>query len=441
MDRRIWHIRPPDLAEERAGSVLQIWGEEGYWHIVDEETRDLVQAVSEPTTLAAVLNRHPRWEALRELAARTLQSISQGLLQAPRPADEHIENVSVNLTAACNLHCATCYVPASERGKQQLDAGRALAWLERLGDRLSRSATISLLGGEPFLHPRGVLALAQRAQRRGYVCTVSTNGTLSLADWIPEIRRTGLRVQVSLDGASAAVNDAIRGAGTHAKALRTAQELIAARIHTTLCLVACRENLEEIGDYLRLARRIGANEARIIPLKRLGNAKNGKPAPVSPLALVQQVAAELERDPRLEALCQSDLYAILKRLVRESSRRWSCGSGTQTLLLQADGRVYPCLNTTLPEALLGTDDDDLQALAQKGRDWGRRLSIDNPSHPCHSCAVKRWCLAGCPGETLQREGALHAVRPDCADLRGAILFMMWQSSKGPVSDEAGRTRI
>ena len=54
--------------------------------------------------------------------------------------------------------------------------------------------------------------------------------------------------------------------------MRTAQELIAARIHTSLCLVACRENLEEIGDYLRLTRKIGASGALVIPLERLGNA-------------------------------------------------------------------------------------------------------------------------------------------------------------------------
>jgi radical SAM protein with 4Fe4S-binding SPASM domain len=206
-------------------------------------------------------------------------------------------------------------------------------------------------------------------------------------------------------------------------------------------MVACRENQEEIGDYLRLAKALGASEARVIPLKRLGSAKSGGPTPASQLDIVQRMAAELERDPSLEKLCQSDLYAILKSLVREGSRRRSCGSGTQTLLLQADGSVYPCINTTLDQAKLGTTANDPEAILRKGAEWGNSLSVDNPRHPCHPCAVKRWCLAGCPGETIQREGGLRGSHWNCADLKNAITYMMWQSSRGAESGGAKRTRI
>jgi len=250
-----------------------------------------------------------------------------------------------------------------------------------------------------------------------------------------------LQVQVSIDGACAQTNDAIRGAGTFEQALATARDLIAAGVHTTLCMVACRENLEEIGDYLRLAKTLGASEARIIPLKRLGNARNGRLTPASQLAILQRVAAELEQDPGLKKLCRSDLYSILDGVVRESSRRQSCGSGSQTLLLQADGSVYPCINSTLAQARLGTIDHNASAVLRKGLEWGDSLSVDNPRHPCHLCFVKRWCLASCPGETIQREGGLRSPHWNCADLKNAITFMMWQSSRHTGGDGAQRTRI
>lgn len=68
------------------------------------------------------------------------------------------------------------------------------------------------------------------------------------------MRSFGLRVQVSMDGATPSTNDALRGPGTFNRALGTGRELIAARMHTTLCMVACRENQAEIRPYLRLAK-------------------------------------------------------------------------------------------------------------------------------------------------------------------------------------------
>lgn len=437
----VWHIRPPDLCQDKSGLFLHVWGPEGYWHIVDGETHDLLQMTGQPVTLADLVQRRPEWAAQREIIVQVLRKVTRGLAHTVSPAEIQIENVSLNLTQACNLHCATCYLSDRESSPQKLDVDAVIAFLEKLGPRLSRAASISLLGGEPFLHPEGVLAVAEWAQRRRLSCNVSTNGTVPLGPIIPSLRRTGLRVQVSLDGATARTNDAIRGMGSYERALNTAQALIAGKIHTTLSLVACRENLAELGDYLRLARRIGASEARILPLKRLGNAEQNHLEPAPQLAILQGIADELARDPSLETLLQSDLYAIMRNLVRDSSRRGSCGSGTQTLLVQPDGRIFPCANSTWTEAQLGTVNDVPETVVAKGAEWGSGISIDKPSHPCYGCAVKRWCLAGCPGETQQRDGGLRNRHWNCTDLKESILFMMWQNSAASAAKETGRTRL
>ncbi len=438
---QVWHIRPPDLCQEKSGLFLHVWGPEGYWHIVDGETHELLQMTGQPVTLADLVQRRPEWGVQREMIAKVLRKVTQGLAHTAPPTETQIENVSLNLTQACNLHCATCYLSDRERSPQKLDADAVIYFLEKLGSRLSRAASISLLGGEPFLNPEGVLAMAEWAQRRRLSCNVSTNGTVPLGNVIPQIRRAGLRVQVSLDGAAARTNDAIRGVGSYERALNTAQALIAGKIHTTLCMVACRENLAELGDYLRLARRIGASEARILPLKRLGNAEQNRLEPAPQLAILQGIAAELAHDPSLETLLQSDLYAIMRNLVRDSSRRGSCGSGTQTLLVQPDGGIFPCANSTWAEGQLGTVKDAPESVVAKGAQWGAGISIDKLSHPCYACVVKRWCLAGCPGETQQREGALRNRHWNCADLKESILFMMWQNSAAETVKETGRTRL
>jgi radical SAM protein with 4Fe4S-binding SPASM domain len=206
-------------------------------------------------------------------------------------------------------------------------------------------------------------------------------------------------------------------------------------------MVACRENQSEIAAYLQLAMDIGVNEARIIPLKRLGNAMNGGPTPAPQLQILQTIAAALDRNPSLEGLCQTDLYAIIKSMVRESSRRKTCGSGTQTLLLQANGSVYPCINSTLPQARLGRLGGSTETVLHKGAEWGEVLSVERAEHPCYPCAVKRWCLAGCPGESLQRDGALRSPHWNCADLKESIVFMMWESTRLQNKSAVARTRI
>ncbi len=433
-------VRSPDYTEEQDGAVLQIWGREGYWHIVDAETQDLIKAASKIATFEDLLKSHPDWAQQERAIVEILESVRRGLANHPQPAPVQIENVSLNVVTMCNLHCATCYVPAQDRKPQKLDVTKAINFLEKLGNRLSATATISLLGGEPFLHPEGVLTLATWAQKRGHGCNVSTNGTISLRTLSAQIRAVGLRVQISIDGANSGTNDALRGAGTFERALCTARDLIAVGVHTTLSMVACQENQDEIGDYLRFAKTLGASEARVMPLKRLGNAKNGKPTPATHRSILEKVTAAIDRDPSLEKLCQSDLYAILRTLVSEQSRRQSCGSGTQTLLLQADGTLYPCINNTMSQAKLGTT-DDCQAVIRNGEKWGNQLSVDNLNHPCHPCAVKRWCLAGCPGETIQCNGNLRNAHSNCADLKDAITYMMWQSDKRTLSHPAERTRI
>jgi radical SAM protein with 4Fe4S-binding SPASM domain len=439
-------VRPADLVEERSGLFLQVWGDEGYWHVVDREFHDLLRAAEQPTSLGCILQQHPEWNPDRRSIEAQLRNLRlAGLMgterqPSPRP---RIENVTINLTTGCNLSCHTCYVPQAARTPAKLDVDGLLSFLDRLRQCFSRAATVSLLGGEPFLHPGGVLGVGRWAKRHKLACNVSTNGTIVSDALLMDLAETGLTVQVSLDGASAATNDAIRGPGTFARATATARRLASAGIPTTLCMVCCRENLCDIPAYFRLARELGAEQVRFIPLKKLGNSQAGAVSPAPQLEIVRAICQELDANPFYQPMCRSDLYSIIRSMLRESSRRPSCGNGTQTLLVQADGSVYPCINTTLPALRLGHIADGKVSILTRGAEFGKTLAVDSPGHPCHACAVKRWCLAGCPGETLQQAGALTRPHWNCQDLKQTILFVMWRlaSEKQTSEPHAARTWI
>ena len=66
-------------------------------------------------------------------------------------------------------------------------------------------------------------------------------------------------VQISLDGATAEVNDAVRGLGSHAMAIRAMEHLAAAGFRGfKIFVVVTRQNTGQLGEFKALADRYGA---------------------------------------------------------------------------------------------------------------------------------------------------------------------------------------
>jgi radical SAM protein with 4Fe4S-binding SPASM domain len=425
-------IRRPDYEEQRDDLTLQIWADEGYWQVVDGDFTELLKVLESPASMAEVLRLRPDWKAHQRIIRSQLANMAKsgiGTSSPPRAQPPLIENVTINLVTACNLRCRTCYVPAELRNGAKLDASRVLLFLDKLRSCFSGNATLSLLGGEPFLNPEALRAIGLWAKKHAIPCNVSTNGTMLSENLLRVLRETGLKVQVSLDGAEAGTNDAIRGSGVFDAAVKTIARLVENKIPTALCMVCCQENLREIPAYFRLAESLGTTEVRFIPLKKLGHSQSGSLSPAPQLDIVKAICGELDAHPSFGRLCRTDIYSIITTMLRETSRRSTCGSGTQTLLIQADGTVFPCVNTTLPALALGHLSDEPRAVLKKGADFGTTLSLDSLTHPCFSCVVKRWCLAVCPGETLQRERRLARPHWNCEDVKKTLIYLMWRLAR------------
>jgi len=121
------------------------------------------------------------------------------------------QNLSLNVTSACNLACDYCYAGRGSFGGAQSGAMSTATSEEAVETLLAgcdrRSyATIGFLGGEPFLHRHLVHHMVAFTARRaaelgqpvGY--SVTTNGTLLDADDVELLRSHRFAVTVSLDG-------------------------------------------------------------------------------------------------------------------------------------------------------------------------------------------------------------------------------------------------
>ncbi len=181
----------------------------------------------------------------------------------------------------CNLRCVHCFNASGpgERGTAPLSREEVRALLdeaETLGVR-----DVVFTGGEPFLLP-DMAEIAADALRR-FPVTILTNGTLlgprtvaRLAEAARE-SRFSLEVRVSLDAPDEAGNDAIRGRGSHAKALEAAARLEAAGIPPIVTAVRLRDDgappgREELDAFEKAMRAAGSRRPRVkfLPLFRIG---------------------------------------------------------------------------------------------------------------------------------------------------------------------------
>ena len=150
----------------------------------------------------------------------------------PQAPFNHLQSLWFQLTGTlCNLQCSHCFIACSPTNQRLkfLSPETIYAYLEeatQLGVR-----EIYFTGGEPFLHQQIVPILAHALTVAP--TTVLTNGTLitpTMADTLSALEaqaRYALEIRISLDDVDEKNNDAVRGRGAQAKALRALQLLVA----------------------------------------------------------------------------------------------------------------------------------------------------------------------------------------------------------------------
>lgn len=218
---------------------------------------------------------------------------SQGVAPEPAPYAA-CSKLWIYTNYDCNLSCSYCCAnshPAAAR--------RALG----LGDvrRLVDEAVeldfshVYFTGGEPFLVEEIYEMLAYASAR--LTTSVLTNAMAlhgrRLAQLVA-IANDRLRIQVSLDGATAAEHDAYRGRGSWVKTVAGIRALKAAGLHVCLSTTETPANAERLGAIRELRRELGVAEADhfVRPLAQRGFSHAG--LAVNMLTIAPEVTANVD---------------------------------------------------------------------------------------------------------------------------------------------------
>ena len=199
--------------------------------------------------------------------------LSAEILDLCPPADHLAGPLAVHLevAATCNLTCRHCFAGPLPRRDPPL----RLEELEQLFSELAGmgSFRLGLTGGEPLSRP-DLLDIIDCATARGLHPCITTNGLLIDERMARELgKRRLVWLNVSLDGASATTNDAIRGHGTFER-VRQKLRLLGRYARFTLAFTLMRHNLHEIEACARLAHEVGAHTAVFRPLYPVGIARD-----------------------------------------------------------------------------------------------------------------------------------------------------------------------
>ncbi|MCX5787858.1 MAG: radical SAM protein [Elusimicrobia bacterium] len=193
---------------------------------------------------------------------------------AIRPNIHSLARVYVEASSRCNLSCRTCIRQtwSEPQGDMALPVFRKL-----VGDlrRFPHLESVMLGGfGEPTLHP-DVLTMVSGLKALPIELEMVTNGTLLDDRMIEGLLKGGLdRLWISFDGADDTSYENIREGARfenvvqNLKRLREMNRKSARKIAVGIAFVVTRENIADLKDLGRLARRFGADRilvSNVIP--------------------------------------------------------------------------------------------------------------------------------------------------------------------------------
>jgi mycofactocin radical SAM maturase len=314
------------------------------------------------------------------------------------------------LTYACNLACAHCLSSSGRRDPRELTTAQC----EAVIDELQRMQVfyVNVGGGEPTTRP-DFWHLLQYAVDHQVGVKFSTNGVRITPQRARFLAGTDyVDVQVSLDGATAEVNDHVRGPGSFDMAVRALENLSEAGFRDAKISVVCtRHNVGQLDDFQALANRFGAT----LRLTRLR--PSGRGADVwDELHLLPGQQRELYDwlVARGEGVLTGDSFFHLAGFGDALPGLNLCGAGRVVCLIDPVGDVYACPFAIAEEFLAGNliTDGGFQRVWRNSPLFAE-LRSPQTGGACASCGHYDSCRGGCMAAKFFTGLPLDGPDPEC----------------------------
>jgi mycofactocin radical SAM maturase len=320
------------------------------------------------------------------------------------------------LTYACNLACLHCLSSSGRRDPRELSTDEAKAVIDEL--QRMQVFYVNIGGGEPTVRS-DFWELVDYATAHDVGVKFSTNGVrIDEAAAARLAASSYVDVQISLDGATAEVNDAVRGIGSYDMALKALGHLRDAGFRDAKISVVCtRHNISQLDEFKALADSFGAT----LRLTRLRPSGRG---------------ADVWDDLHPTAAQQKQLYDWLVAngssvLTGDSFFHLSafggplpglnlCGAGRVVCLIDPVGDVYACPFAIHEEFLAGNVRDAGFGTVWRESELFAELRKPQSAGACSSCEFYDSCQGGCMAAKFFTGLPLDGPDPECVQGFGEL---------------------
>jgi len=313
------------------------------------------------------------------------------------------------LTYACNLQCVHCLSASGRRDPRELSTRECMRVVDELEQMQVFYANIG--GGEPTLRP-DFWDLLDYSVAHHVGIKFATNGVRLDRRAAQRLARTDyVDVQISIDGATAGVNDEVRGAGSFAMARRAMEALAEAGFgEFKISIVVTRHNVPQLDEFKRIADSYGAR-LRVTRLRPSGRGADSW-AGLHPTAAQQrQLYRWLSERPDV---LTGDSFFHLSALGAPLPGLNLCGAGRVVCLIDPVGDVYAC-PFVLHEQFRAGNVRDPGGFTRLWRESALLLRLREPAAAgaCASCGQFDACQGGCMAAKFFTGLPLDGPDPEC----------------------------
>ncbi len=343
------------------------------------------------------------------------------------------------LTYACNLDCVHCLSSSGRRDPRELTTAEAKAVLDELHDL--QVFYVNIGGGEPMIR-RDFFELVEYAVGRDIGVKFSTNGAFIDANRARRLAALDyLDIQISLDGTDAVTNDAVRGDGSYATAIRAMDHLRDAGFgEFKISVVVTRHNVDQLDGFKALADRYGA-QLRITRLRPSGRGAASW-HDLHPTNSQQRQIYHwlLERG---DDVLTGDSFFHLNALGEQPLPGLNlCGAGRVVCLIDPIGDVYACPFVIHDEFKAGSvRDAGGFAAVWRGSELFAALREPQSAGACASCGSYDACQGGCMAAKFFTGIPLDGPDPECVSGHGeAAMLAATAATPRPMMDHSTPSR-
>ena len=263
--------------------------------------------------------------------ARRLSGLRSGLRFVFRVVQSRYNPLlaQVVVTRRCNLACGYCN--EYDGFSPPVPTETLLASIDHLA-RLG-TASITLTGGEPLLHP-DLDRLVRAARGHGMIVTMITNGFRLTKGWIERLNDAGLQgMQISIDNLQPD-EISMKSLSSVERKLALLAEHARFKVNVNSVLGVSGERTEDVVTVARTAARYGLQHSVGVLHDHTGTLKKLSPKQRQAYDEVTRISP---------SIVHSLNYRLFQRNLMEGRPNdWKCRAGARYLYVAEDGKVHWC---------------------------------------------------------------------------------------------------